>query len=172
MLKTIGVYFIIILALIRFIIYPLHDAVAKKKIIFNEMNETYELKERQLARRTLDQQKPLKSSMGKEAIAPYLYDKGMPFSSIHAEVLEGIIKVVEKRGLVVQSFEMLEPAVGKTVSEVSVLLRLSGKPQDVLEALKIITSEGKIVQIKSLEMSKRGGELALSLTLAAFRMEK
>jgi len=163
---------IIILGLIRFIIYPLDDSVAKKKIIFNELYETCELKEQHFARRNLDQQKPLKSRMDKETIAPYLYEKEIPFSSIHAGILEGIIKVAEKKGLVVQNFEMLEPASGKTVSEVPVLLRMSGKPLDMLDVLKTITAQGKIIQIKSLEINKSSGEIVLSLTLVAFRMEK
>ena len=163
---------IIILGLIRFIIYPLDDSVAKKKIIFNELYETCELKEQHFARRNLDQQKLFKSIMDKETIAPYFYEKGMPFSSIHADILEGIIKIAEKKGLVVQSFEMLEPASGKTVSEVLVLLRMSGKPQNMLDMLKIITAKGKIIQIKSLEINNRSGEIAFSMTLVAFRMEK
>jgi Tfp pilus assembly protein PilO len=170
--KMMGVYVIIILGLIRFILYPLQDSVAKKKIIFNELYETCELKEQHFARRNLDQQKPLKSRMDKETIAPYLYEKEIPFSSIHAGILEGIIKVAEKKGLVVQNFEMLEPASGKTVSEVPVLLRMSGKPLDMLDVLKTITAKGKIIQIKSLEINNRSGEIAFSMTLVAFRMEK
>jgi hypothetical protein len=38
--------------------------------------------------------------------------------------------------------------------------------------LKIITAEGKIIQIKSLEINNKSGEIVLSLTLVAFRMEK
>ena len=163
---------IIILGLIRFILYPLQDSVAKKKIIFNELYETCELKEQHFARRNLDQQKLFKSRMDKETIAPYFYEKGMPFSSIHADILEGIIKIAEKKGLVVQNFEMQEPASGKTVSEVPVLLRMSGKPLDMLDVLKTITAKGKIIQIKSLEINKSSGEIVLSLTLVAFRMEK
>lgn len=170
--KMMGVYVIIILGLIRFILYPLHDSVAKKKIIFNELYETCELKEQHFARRNLDQQKLFKSRMDKETIAPYFYEKGMPFSSIHADILEGIIKIAEKKGLVVQNFEMQEPASGKTVSEVPVLLRMSGKPLDMLDVLKTITAQGKIIQIKSLEINKSSGEIVLSLTLVAFRMEK
>jgi ATP/ADP translocase len=52
--KMIGVYVVIILALIRFILYPLDDSVAKKKIIFNELYETCDLKEQHFARRNLD----------------------------------------------------------------------------------------------------------------------
>ena len=170
--KMMGVYVIIILGLIRFILYPLQDSVAKKKIIFNELYETCELKEQHFARRNLDQQKLFKSRMDKETIAPYFYEKGMPFSSIHADILEGIIKIAEKKGLVVQNFEMQEPASGKTVSEVPVLLRMSGKPLDMLDVLKTITAKGKIIQIKSLEINKSSGEIVLSLTLVAFRMEK
>ena len=170
--KMMGVYVIIILGLIRFIIYPLHDSVEKNKIIFNELYETCELKEQHFARRNLDQQKLLKSRMDKETIAPYFYEKEMSFSSIHADILEGIIKVAEKKGLVVQNFEMLEPASGKTISEVPVLLRMSGKPLDMLAMLKIITAKGKIIQLKSLELNNKSGEIAFSMTLAAFRIEK
>jgi Tfp pilus assembly protein PilO len=172
MLKMIGVYVIIILALVRFIVYPLHNSVAKEKIIFSEIHETYQLKEHYLERHTSDKQRPVKTRIDKDAVAPYLYEKGMTFPSIQADVIENIMKLAEKKSLTVQNFEMLEPVGGKNISEVPILIRLSGKPMDMLDAVKSIVSEGKVVQIKSLEMAKSNPDFLLALTINAFRIEK
>jgi Tfp pilus assembly protein PilO len=173
MFKAVGIYLIIILALIRFILYPLHASIAKEKIIFNELNETYQFKLKHSAGQSPDrQQPPLPGRIDKEVIGRSLYDKAMLFSSIQADLLDVIIKTAEKKGLTVQNFEMPEATTGKVISEVPILVRLSGKPADILALLKSIASEDKALQIRSLEMNKSNQEMMLALTLVSFRMEK
>jgi Tfp pilus assembly protein PilO len=171
-LKMIGVYIILLLAIFRFAVYPLQDSVGKGKIIFTELNDAFQLKVRHLERRGQDMQKPVKSWTDKDVILPYLYEKGMPFSAVQTDILENVIKSVEKKGLVVQNFEILEPVTGKTISEVPFVIRMSGKPINVLQVLQTIVSEGKFLEIKTLEINKSGPELLLNLNLTVFRSEK
>ncbi len=170
--KTLGIAAIIVLALVRFVIYPLQANIAEKKVIFNELQGTYKLKKQQFERQGLDRDNILQSRTTRDAIAPYIYDKDKPFSSIQADLLENMIKMAEQKGLTVQSFEMMEPAAGKIISDAPVVMRLSGKPADLFDMLKAVVSEGKAIQIKGLEMSKSGKDMGLVLTLAAFRMER
>ncbi|MFZ4439708.1 MAG: type 4a pilus biogenesis protein PilO [Syntrophales bacterium] len=171
-LKVIGLYAVIILALIRFVVYPLYDASAKKQILFNDLYQTFQLKAQHAARQGLDKDKPLNIRTGKEVIGRSLYEKGMPFSAIQADVLENIIKIAEKNGLMVQSFEMQEPTAGKVISDVPVLIRLTGKPEDHFNLLKTVQSDERIMLLKSLEMTRSGKDILLAITMIAFRMEK
>jgi len=170
--KAIGIYAVIILALVRFMVYPLHDAGAKKQLIFNELYETYQLKVQQAARQALDKDKRVKILTDKEVIGRSIYERGMPFSVIQADVLENILKIVEKNGLTVQSLEMPEPITGKTISDVPVLVRLTGKPETQINFLKTVLSDGRIMLVKSLDMSKGGNDISLAMTIITFRMEK
>jgi Tfp pilus assembly protein PilO len=171
--KAMGFYLILILALVRFMVYPLHDAVAEKKLIFGELSEMHQLRGKQFSRQTQDQaNKPLNAPMSKEQIALHLYGKAMSFPSIQADMLRRIMTVAETKRLTVQNFEMLEPVTGKTVSEVPVLIRVSGKPEDLIDVLSTVGSGGKTVLVKSMEWNKSNKEMLLALTLATFRMEK
>lgn len=170
--KVIGTYVVIILALVRFMVYPLHDAVAKKKIISDELYETYQLKTQLSAKQGLYQDKPVNIRIDKGLVVPSLYEKGTSFSSMQADVLENIIRTAEKKGLAVQNFEMQEPTAGKIISDVPVLIRLTGKPDDQINLLKSVMSDRRLLLIKSMEMSKSGKDIFLTMIITAFRMEK
>lgn len=172
MFKTVGVYVIIILALVRFMVYPIHGAVAEKRILFTDLYETYQLKRQHSERQGLEQARPAERRLDKEAVASRLYEKDMIFSSIQADVLENMTKMVEKKGLTVRNFELLEATTGKTISEVPVIIRISGKPGDLLGVLSAIATDKKALVVRNLEMNRSGQDILLSLTLTAFRMEK
>lgn len=172
MFKIAGIYLIIILALVRLMVYPLHGSVEKKRIIFNDLNEAYELKLKHFERQDRDQSRPVKIKMDKETLALYIYEKAMPISTIQVELLETIMKIADRKRLIFQNFEMLEPSPGKVISEIPVIIRLSGKPADLLDALRTILSDRKAKLVKTLEMSKSGNDFLLSLTINVFRVEK
>ena len=109
-IRKIGIYLIIILALIRFLIYPLHASLQKKKVLLEEWYETYRIKSQVQERQKRDQEKTL---LGKDALLPHLYDKGIIYSNIQSEIIEQIINIAGKKGLTVLNFEMLEPGCWK-----------------------------------------------------------
>lgn len=169
-IKTIGVYIIVILALMRFVVYPLHTSVEEKKLMLSEQYESYRLKYQLLERHGQIQGR--KTSVEKAALFPHLYDREISHSYIQTDVLEEIIKLAEKKGMTVVNFEMLEPIVGKSLSEAPVLVRLKGMPRAFMELLKTMETGKKALSIKSIEVSRSGQELMFSLTIFAFRTEK
>ena len=79
----------------------------------------------------------------------------------------------KKKGTIVLSFEILEPAVGKNVSEAPVLIRLQGKMLDLIDILKSIEQADKALLVKSLEINRGAGqEMSYFFTVTAFRVEK
>lgn len=169
--KIIGVYVIMVLALARFVAYPLQDSLAKEKAVFAEFQEAYLIKAKQWERLSFDDKKKTEIT-GSDAVKNYLYEKESSFPVIQADVLENLIKVAEKKGLVVQGFEMLEPVSGKAMSDAPVSIRLSGKPAGVLDFIQSVVSEGKLLDIRTMEINKSGQDILLSLNLSAFRLEK
>jgi hypothetical protein len=169
-IKKIGIYLIIILALIRFLIYPLHASLQEKRILLGEWYESYRLKSRVSEKQREDQGE--KGIVERSALFPHIYDKGVPYTNIQVEVLEQVLKIAEKDGLTILNFEMLEPGVGKGVSEVPVLVRLKGPPGPFIEILETIEKGEKALSIRSLEITKSGEDQVFSLTLSAFRLER
>lgn len=168
-IRMIGIYIIIILALLRFLIFPLHGGIQEKKIVLGEQQETYSLKYQAFERQRENPGE--KSGVEKGALLPQLYDKGTSSSYIYSEVLEQVTKLAEKRGLIVVNFEMLEPVAGKIISEIPILVRLRGQPGPFIEVLDTIKNGEKLLNIRSMEITKTGQDQFFSLTISAFRME-
>jgi hypothetical protein len=169
-IKVIGVYVIVTLILLRFLIYPLHVAIQEKKTFLPDLYETYRIKSQVQERQKRDQGE--KTLLGKDALLPHLYDKGIIYSNIQSEIIEQIIDIAGKKGLTVLNFEMLEPGVGKGVSEVPILVRLKGPPGPFIETLETIEKSEKVLGTRSMEITKSGQDQVFSLTLSAFRLEK
>ena len=169
-MKMIGIYIIVILILLRFLIYPLHAAIQEKKTLLRDLQETYQIKSQVQARQKRDQGE--KTLLGKNALLPHLYDKGMIYSNMQSEIVEQIINIAGKKGLTVINFEMLEPMVGKGVSEVPILVRLKGSFGPFIETLETIEKSEKVLSVRSMEITKSGQDQVFSLTLSAFRLER
>jgi Tfp pilus assembly protein PilO len=167
--KTIGVYIIIILALLRFLIYPLHAAVKDRRAIFADQQETYLLKSRllQQARQTRD----AGDVKEPDKVRSTLYPRDARFPDIQTETLEVIMKYAEKNGLNVLGFEMPEIAVSEKISEVPVVIRLSGNAESFIKFLKSIQENKKTLQVKAMDISVSGESMTFLVTVNAFRME-
>jgi Tfp pilus assembly protein PilO len=172
-IRVIGIYVIIILALLRFLIFPLQGAIQEKKVLLGEQQETYNLKYRAFERQRENQREKrgMETGVEKDDLLPQLYDKGTSNSYIYSEVLEQVTKFAEKRGLIVVNFEMLEPVAGKIISEIPILVRLRGQPGPFIEVLDTIKNGEKLLNIRSMEITKTGQDQFFSLTISAFRVE-
>lgn len=168
-IRMIGLYIVVILVLIRFLIYPLHGAIAGKKVVLDELYDSFKLKSRMIRQQDTIRVGP---AVDKEVLSPYVYQKGVGYSYIQADILERVTKSAEERGLTVLNFEMPETAPGKNISEVPVVIRLQGKPLSFVETLEMIRKKGKLLIIKSTEISKSGLTFQYSLTISAFRLER
>lgn len=168
-IRAIGLYLIVLLALVRFLVYPLHAALQERKLILGEQYEGYQLKHRLFERQS--QSKGIKTVVNESAVLPFLYDKRLSYSYIQADILEQLLKLAEEKGLTVLNFEMMEPIIGKAVSEAPVLIRLSGQSGAFIEVLQAIENGKKARGVKSLEITRTREDLRFSLTLSAFRVE-
>lgn len=168
-IRVIGIYIIIILALLRFLVYPLQASLQEKKVLLGERYESYRLKYQVQERQQRDQGE--KTIGEKEVFLLHFYEKGFHYSYIQSDILERIIKLAEKKGMTVLNFEMLEPVAGKGISEVPILVRLKGPSGALIETLESIEKSEKMLSIRSMEITRSGQDHAYSLTISAFRIE-
>jgi Tfp pilus assembly protein PilO len=167
--KTIGVYIIIILALLRFLIYPLHAAIKDRRAIFADQQETYLLKSRLLQQAR--QAREAGDVKDQDKVIGSLYPRDARFSDIQTEMLAVITKSAEKNGLNVLGFEMPEVAGSEKISEVPVVIRLSGNAESFIKFLKSIQENKKILAVKVMDISVSGEGMTFLVTVNAFRME-
>lgn len=169
-LKTIGLYLVIILGLVRFLIYPLQGSVKEKKILWDERLESYRLKV--LVSQRQKEAPEEKKSVDKSALSPHLFAKGIKATQIQSDVLEQFIKLAEKNGLKVINFEISEPIIGKGLTELPFMIRLQGQPWGLLETIKAGEKEEKVLNLKSIEINRLGADLSFSLTYSLFRLDQ
>jgi len=169
-IRVIGIYIVIILAIVRFLIYPLQDTLREKKILLNEWYETYRIKAEAHGRQERDQRKM--DILDRSLLFPHLYDKEVPISLIHSDILEQAIELAEKRGMTIINFEMLTPMIGKGWSEVPILIRFKGQMVPFIETLEVLQNSEKLLNVRSMEISASGQEQVFLLTLSAFRLER
>jgi Tfp pilus assembly protein PilO len=172
-IRIIGIYLVLVLALIRFLVYPLYGVASRQKAVFAEESDAYRLKQGLLARQMNQPSIKAKPLIDKTAISSYLYEKKKSLSYIQAEVLESLINGAQKSGLTILNFELPEAVMGKEMSEAPVLIRVSGKPEALIGLIRMIGGQRPILTLKSIEFTRRDDEvLNLSVTLSAFRMER
>jgi len=169
-IRVIGIYLIILLSLIRFLIYPLHESLQEKRVLLDERKEAYRLKLQVLEKQMKSQKE--ERVVDKKDLLPYLYDQGIPSSYIQSDLLEKVTKVAENKGLTILSFEMLEPVVRKNLSEIFMLIRMRGTPKSFIETLEFIEKSERMLSIRSMEIIRGTTDHQFSLTLSAFRLER
>lgn len=165
-----GLYIIILLVLLRFLVYPLHSAVRDRSAALADQRESYGMKMRLL------QQAELANTGGaaqdSAAIKSAVYPRGTSITEIQAGLVEGVSKSAESRGLTVTGFEMPEAPAGKGITEVPVVLRLKGPARPFIDLLESIQAGKKIIAARTMEITVSGQEMNFTLALRAFRMEE
>lgn len=168
-LKTLGLYLVFLLALVRFGLLPLHNALITKKTVLAEKAEVYSTKQALLQRQGREAQKNISPADSQDSIE-YLYPQDMPLSAVQAEAATALIEKAGGKGLTVINFELSETVPGESLTEASVIFRFSGRQAAVIEFLEELEKSKKRLNIKSFETYKSGEEQFVTATIAAYRI--
>lgn len=171
-LRRTGIYLIIILVFLRFVLWPLSSSVGEKKVLLKEYIETYRTKAILAQRKKLGDVTIEKSVSEQEReLLASLYPKESRFSEIQPDTVVSIMKIAEENGLSMINFELPEIIKSGNLSEVPVLVRLSGMPENIIKLLKEINKMEKLTDVKVLQLIRSSGRLTLILTLTTYRIE-
>ena len=165
---SVGIYVIIVLALLRFLVYPLRAAVKDRESALADQYDTYALKSRMLEK-TYHDHEGEKTSRDLERLRFSLYARSEQTSKIQAEVLASLSALSEAKGMTVTGFEMPEALAGKKITEVPVVIRLKGRAEAFVELLKTLEKQEKILLVRAVEASATGQDMTISLTVKALR---
>jgi len=152
-LKVVGIYLIIILALLRFLVYPLYNAVEEQKRVNNAQQDHYRLKVRLLSQQQQNRNTD-SSFVTKAELTPYLYEKSHSLLEIQLEVVEKLKALAREKGAGLVRFEIHETLRGKTLSEAPVTVSFSGPPQALMNILRTVETSRKLLGIKNIESTK------------------
>ncbi len=173
--KTLGLYILIALAILRFAVVPLHKALKDKATLLNDYKETYKVAALAHERRKSDLSAPQKDLAERQDRLKSLYQKGEPYSTIQADLIQKIIEGAQKKGMTVVSYQLMEVAQSKVLSEVPVSVKLDGTALMLMDLLVDMKAWDKKIKIRHLEASKGGKgskDMTFSITLSVFRVER
>lgn len=165
-IRKIAIYIIVILALVRFLILPQVYALKDKKELHNEVKETYQTRIK-LLEKSDSEDKPDKPTFKINEI----YDKKTPYTEIQMEILENVLTIAEKEGLALINYELPDVSPSKVVTDVSVIVRLKGKPQAFNNLLLALKNNDKKIKFKQFETFKQADDNNFTFTLVTFRAE-
>jgi len=168
-LRRIGIYLIIALSIVNFIIRPLNSKIKRNKEMLSELKQTYLLKKELYEKKLYFSQTSQATNEPKSL--SLLYPKDISYNLIKTKVLKWLIKKAEEKGLTVKSFEIPEVKKGKKITRIDVLLRLKGKIKPFLEYLKIVETYDKLILIRNLEIYPFDQEFNINITFSFFRRE-
>jgi Tfp pilus assembly protein PilO len=166
-----AVYVVIILLVVRIVIMPLYGYVKAKRALLEEYTLSYVTKLNAMERHKTGQ-KADKDVEERNKFLKGLYSKGLHYSAIQSECLSQLIGVAEKKGMVVLTFEMPEPAITKNISEVPIVIRLKGTPLMFKETLKELEKWEKTIRFKQIEMTAAANTFTVSIAMSVFRIER
>lgn len=170
--KTVGVYLIIILAIMKFVLVPLNNSLNAKKIILNEYLDTYRTRSLTLQKHTSPAEVDKTEGEEKERFLKLINPKDSPVPAIQSKTLRSVIEKAEKNGLNVVNFELPDAATGKNITEVPVLLRVKGTPKALVGLLKDIKNLERLTDVKGIEIARSGDESIFTITLTTYRVER
>ena len=169
LIKDYGVAVILILAVLRLVIYPLHATVKDRKMILADQQQTFLTKSRLLEKARFTRSTDGGGNVEKERST--FYSQDWRLSSIQAEMLSAISNAAAKKGLTISGFEIPEAITVNGVGEITVVLRFSGDARSCIELLKSIRDSKKMMLVKSMEISSGAREMNFVLTISSFRTE-
>ena len=171
-LRMLGIYLIIILVFLRFVLWPLSSSVGEKKALLKEYIETYRTKTILAQRRKLGDVTIENSVSEQEGeLLASLYPKESHFSEIQPDTVVSIMEIAEKNGLSMINFELPEVLPSRNLSEIPVLVRLSGMPENIIKLLKEINKMKMLTDVKLLQLTRRANRFTLILTLTTYKIE-
>lgn len=169
--KTVGIYLIIILAIMKFVLVPINNSLNAKKTVLNEYLDTYRTRSL-IIQKHISTPETEKTGEEKERFLKLINPKDSPVPAIQSKTLRSVIEKAEKNGLNVVNFELPDAATGKNITEVPVLLRVKGMPKALVGLLKDIKNLERLTDVKGIEIARSGDESIFTITLTTYRVER
>lgn len=169
--KTVGIYLIIILASMKFVLVPINNSLNAKKAVLNEYLDTYRTRSL-IIQKHISIPETEKTGEEKERFLKLINPKDSPVPAIQSKTLRSVIEKAEKNGFTVLNFELPEAPTGKNITEVPLLVRLKGTPKALTNLLKDVKKMASLTEIKGLQIEKSGNECLFTITLTTYRVER
>ncbi|MBF0463913.1 MAG: type 4a pilus biogenesis protein PilO [Nitrospirae bacterium] len=153
-IRKIGFLLVALLTIARFGIVPLTTEVEKKKSVIEDYKVTYASK-MELLKRYMSIDMNDYPEVNQE-LSQLVFPKESNKTSVQTDIVKFLTTTAEGRQLNVSNFQMVEGSEGSVITEVTVIIKLKGKPKKIIEFLREVQNHKPLVRIKNIELNQSG----------------
>lgn len=171
-LKRLLLYVLMVLALIRFLLIPAKNSLNKERELFESYKHKLRQKELQLAKiQEIANKTEQDLNNSSKLIPAHIYSREVDPFELQLRLLKDLLKVIQEKKLDLQSFSLPSISYGKTITEIPVELKFSGRPKDVFSLFDYLEKQEKRVYIKDCTISESFRRLFVSVTITVIKSE-
>lgn len=160
-LKKVLLHILVILLIIRLFFTPLYKEYKEKKEKFLKKVREYETTLVLKNKNTLISDDIINKVYSKEEI-----------SLIQTLLLGYVEDICKKNNIILSNFELVEPSTDGKVTEINIVLKLEGRPSQIIKFLNDIKKYPKILDVKNFEALETEQRYVFTVVLSTYRVEK
>lgn len=162
-LKKILLHVLIIFVLLRLFFIPIYKEHNEKKEIF--LKKVRDYKSAMILKQ--DSNFVISNNLIKKVF--YSTEETTFIQTLLLSYVEDLCK---KNNITISNFELNEPSLSGKISEISILLKLEGKPSQIIKFLNDLKTYSKILDIKNFELLETDRGYSFTVVLSTYRVEK
>ncbi len=169
--KKLGIYIIIILSILRFVIYPMKEEIKKDKNHLNEKLQEY-MEDIKLytSKKLKKPQQPVNTS---HISIENLYTEGEKSKDIQISLAKTVKKYAKKNNIDIQSIEMPKPSKTKYIEQIDIKVRLSTQdPYKVFSLFQYLEAMPKYTIIRETQVNTFGQNVNFYFTITTYKLVK
>lgn len=164
---------VLTLALIKFVLLPMHKSLTQQKELYNQYLAQYAQK-RQLLERKIEEfsRYEVTAPTGNDTYLPsYLYPKEEDPLAIQLSLMKKLLSKLKEHRLELLSFELPHLSYGKNLTEIPINLRFKGKIKNVFDFFRDLEKEEKRIFIRDCTIYESARELTVNLMITTLKSE-
>ncbi|GAB6077913.1 hypothetical protein [Hydrogenobaculum acidophilum] len=169
--KKLGIYLIIILSILRFVIYPMKEELKKDKERLNSKLQNYMEDIKLYTSKKIKQ--PKQNISNNEISIENLYDENTKSKDIQIYLAKLVKKYAKKANINLQSIEMPKPSKTKYIEQIDIKVRLStNDPYKVFSLFQYLEAMPKYTVVREAQINSFGQIVNFYFTVSTYKLVK
>jgi len=167
--KKLGIYLIIILSILRFVIYPMKEELKKDKERLNSKLQDYMEDIKLYTSKKIKQ--PRQNISNNQISIENLYDKNAKSKDIQISLAKLVKKYAKQNNINLQSIEMPKPSKTKYIEQIDIKVRLStNDPYKVFSLFQYLEAMPKYTVIRETQVNIFGQNVNFYFTVSTYKL--
>lgn len=167
--KKLGIYLIIILSILRFVIYPMKEELKKDKERLNSKLQDYMEDIKLYTSKKIKQ--PRQNISNNQISIENLYDKNAKSKDIQISLAKLVKKYAKQNNISLQSIEMPKPSKTKYIEQIDIKVRLStNDPYKVFSLFQYLEAMPKYTVIRETQVNIFGQNVNFYFTVSTYKL--